>query len=115
METPLHISILAAYTNVDNDYAIEDSSSGNILTNNAAAAFELRAYTIQAIASLNFPVINLFGVLDTAVETQLNTSGTIKGVYETGLAAPNSTLLEPLIPYPLILIQVVLQLLLVLC
>ena len=91
-KTPLHISILAAYTTVDIDYAIEDSSSGNILTNNAAAAFELRTYTIQAIASLNFPVINLFGGVGYGSgNTQLNTSGTITGVYETGLAAPNST------------------------
>ncbi len=91
-KTPLHISLLAAYTTVDVGYDIENSSTGAIRTNNASAEFELDSYTVQAIASLNFPVLNLFGGIGySSGSSELRTSGTITGVYDTGLAAPNDT------------------------
>ena len=58
-KTPLHVSLLAAYTNMTVDYEIE--SSGDVSTQNGLAEFKLNAYTFQAIASLNFPVINIYG------------------------------------------------------
>ncbi|MFY9242905.1 MAG: DUF6588 family protein [Polaribacter sp.] len=60
-KTPLHVSLLASYTNMNVDYDIQ--SSGSITTNNGLAAFKLNAYTFQAIASLNFPIINIYGGL----------------------------------------------------
>lgn len=98
-KTPLHISLLAAYTTVDVNYAIENSTTGSVLTNNAAAAFDLDTYTIQAIASLNFPVINLFGGIGySSGSSTLSTSGTVTGVYQTGLPSPNDTVTQSIAP-----------------
>ena len=58
-KTPLHVSILAAYTSMTVDYNIE--SSGDVSVQNGLAEFKLNSYTVQAIASLNFPIINLYG------------------------------------------------------
>ena len=58
-KTPLHVSLLAAYTSMNVDYNIE--SDGKISTQNGFAEFKLNSYTVEAIASLNFPVINIYG------------------------------------------------------
>lgn len=58
-KTPLHVSLLAAYTTMTVDYNID--SSGDVSVNNGLAEFKLNAYTFQAVASLNFPIINLYG------------------------------------------------------
>lgn len=55
---PLHVSILAAYTNMDVNYTMD----GDVIAgNNQRAEFKLNSFTAQAIASLNFPVINVYG------------------------------------------------------
>jgi hypothetical protein len=55
---PLHVSLLAAYTSMNVDYAIDqDTFSGQ----NQKAEFNLNSFTAQAIASLNFPIINIYG------------------------------------------------------
>ncbi len=59
-KTPLHISILAAYSNMGVNYEIGNVNN-DVSTQNASANFSLNTYTIQAIASLNFPVLNVFG------------------------------------------------------
>ena len=58
-KTPLHVSLLAAYTTMTVDYNINDNQ--NFSAQNGLAEFKLNAYTVQAIASLNFPIINLYG------------------------------------------------------
>ncbi|TMM32176.1 hypothetical protein FDT66_01555 [Polaribacter aestuariivivens] len=58
-KTPLHVSLLAGYTTMTVDYDIE--SSGDVSVQNGLAEFKLNAYTFQAIASLNFPIINIYG------------------------------------------------------
>lgn len=58
-KTPLHVSLLAAFTSMNVDYDLQKESS--IPGTNQAAEFKLNSYTIQAIASLNFPVINFYG------------------------------------------------------
>lgn len=58
---PLHVSLLAAYTTMNVDYNIQKSST--IPGSNQAAEFKLNSYTVQALASLNFPFINLYGGL----------------------------------------------------
>lgn len=60
-KTPLHVSLLAAYTTMDVTYGIENQNSSELVINNASAEFALKAFTAQAIASLNFPIINLYG------------------------------------------------------
>jgi len=57
---PLHVSVLAAYTSMDVNYNMnEQTFSGQ----NQSAEFSLKSYTVQAIASLNFPIINVYGGL----------------------------------------------------
>lgn len=58
-KTPLHVSLLAAYTTMTVDYDIQ--SSGDISVQDGLAQFKLNSYTVQAIASLNFPIINFYG------------------------------------------------------
>jgi hypothetical protein len=56
---PLHVSLLAAYTSMNVDYDIQNDTSINGSGQNAE--FKLNSYTIEALASLNFPIINFFG------------------------------------------------------
>ncbi|QNM84342.1 hypothetical protein H9W90_08985 [Polaribacter pectinis] len=58
-KTPLHVSLLAAYTTMTVDYNI--NSSGDVSVQDGLAEFKLNAYTVQAVASLNFPIINIYG------------------------------------------------------
>ncbi len=58
-KTPLHVSLLAAYTTMNVDYDIQNESA--FTGSNQAAEFRLNSYTVQAIASLNFPIINFYG------------------------------------------------------
>ncbi|WP_394331631.1 DUF6588 family protein [Tenacibaculum agarivorans] len=82
-KTPLHISLLAAYTNMNVDYDIEDAT-GDVATNNGAIEFDLNSYTVQAIASLNLPVINFFGGVGyNGGSTSLNVLGEYVLTYET--------------------------------
>lgn len=57
---PLHVSLLAAYTSMDVNYEIDGNT---IPGQNQKAEFKLNSFTAQAIASLNFPVINVYGGL----------------------------------------------------
>ena len=58
-KTPLHVSLLAAYTTMNVEYNID--SSGDVAVQNGLAEFKLNSYTVQALASLNFPIINIYG------------------------------------------------------
>ncbi len=63
---PLHISLLAAYTNMGIDYVSDSDNTNNsdgVTTQNASTEFRLNAFTFQAVASLNFPIINIYGGL----------------------------------------------------
>lgn len=97
-KTPLHVSLLAGYTNMTVSYSIADVTTGPIRTQAALAEFDLSAYTIQAIASLNFPFINVFGGLGfNSGSSSYSMSGTFTGVYDTGFPAPNDTISETLL------------------
>ncbi|CAM1345544.1 DUF6588 family protein [Tenacibaculum amylolyticum] len=59
-KTPLHVSLLAAYTNMNVTHEI-GNVTGDVATQNASAEYNVNAYTFQAIASFNLPIINFFG------------------------------------------------------
>ena len=83
-KTPLHISLLAAYTNMEVDYTIGDVS-GEVTVSNGLTQFELNSYTIQAIASLNLPIINFYGGVGyNGGSTDLNMLGEYTLTYDTG-------------------------------
>lgn len=95
-KTPLHISLLAAYTKMTVDYDIQADSS--ISGSGQNAEFDLSAYTFEAIASLNFPFINIFGGIGYSSGTaDLKMSGTYNLEYDTGLPAPNDTITESVV------------------
>ncbi len=60
---PLSVSILGAFTNMKVTYAIEDSdgSDDGVTVTDGEAEFKMDAFTIQAIASLDFKVITIYG------------------------------------------------------
>jgi len=83
-KTPLHISLLAAYTNMNVDYSI-GNVSGDVSVNNGSAQFKLNSYTVQAIASLNLPVINFYGGVGyNGGNTKLSMLGDYTLTYQTG-------------------------------
>ena len=62
---PLNVSILAAFTNMEVTYAIEDDQdvSDSVTVTNGEAEFKMNTWTIQAIASLDFKIISFYGSL----------------------------------------------------
>jgi hypothetical protein len=58
---PLHVSLLAAYTSMNVDYDIANEDSFSVSGSNQNATFKLNAFTIEALASLNFPIFNVYG------------------------------------------------------
>jgi len=61
---PLSVSILAAFTNMDVTYNIDDeSASDGVSVSNGVAEFKMNTWTVQAIGSLDFKIITLYGSL----------------------------------------------------
>ncbi len=59
---PLNISVLAAFTNMKVTYNIEDEdSSDDITVTNGEAQFKMNTWTLQALASLDFKIVTLYG------------------------------------------------------
>lgn len=59
---PLNVSILAAFTNMKVTYDIEDEEPDDeVAVYNGEAEFKMNTWTIQAIASLDFKIITLYG------------------------------------------------------
>lgn len=87
-KTPFHISLLAAYSNMNVDYEIGNVNDQQITTRNGSAEFRLNSYTFQAIASLNLPIINFYGGVGfNSGNTTLNMLGEYTLRYSTGNAA----------------------------
>jgi hypothetical protein len=59
---PLSVSILAAFTNMNVLYNIEDNdNTDDIAVSNGEAEFKMKTWTIQAIGSLDFKIITFYG------------------------------------------------------
>lgn len=59
---PLSVSVLAAFTRLKATYAINDDSlTDNVSIRNGEAEFTMNAFTIQALGSLDFKIITLYG------------------------------------------------------
>lgn len=87
---PLHVSLLATYSRMNLNHIINSSV---IPGNGQIAEFALRTFSFDAIASLNFPFINVFGGFGYGSgTTNLNLLGTYALEYNTGLPAPFNTI-----------------------
>jgi hypothetical protein len=65
---PLHISLLTAYNSMTVAYGIEnqvfpEGNNSGLEISNAFSEFNLKTFTIQAIASIDWPRINIYGGL----------------------------------------------------
>ncbi|WP_460218339.1 DUF6588 family protein [Psychroserpens sp. MEBiC05023] len=61
---PLHVSVLAAFTNMTVAYEINDENPDDeVSVNNGEAEFKMNTWTLQALASLDFKIITLYGSL----------------------------------------------------
>lgn len=61
---PLSVSVLAAFTSMNVTYNIEDENpTDNVAVTNGQAEFKMNTWTVQAIASLDFKIITLYGSL----------------------------------------------------
>ncbi|MCV6628233.1 MAG: hypothetical protein OIF50_00070 [Flavobacteriaceae bacterium] len=89
---PLHVAVLGSYNSMDVNYDIGEDSSINGA--NQKATFDVNSYTVQALASINFPIINFYAGLGYAGgKSSLNVLGEYELEYnvDTGLPAPNDT------------------------
>lgn len=60
---PFHLSIMGTYTNMGVDAPIKSQNNSDFTIKNAKTTFNLNGYTVQALASLNFPIINVYGAV----------------------------------------------------
>jgi len=59
---PLSVSVLAAFTSMNVSYNIEDeNATDNVVVTNGKAEFKMNTWTVQAIASLDFKIVTLYG------------------------------------------------------
>jgi len=90
---PLHVSLLGAYTGMKVDYAIDQNTFSGA---NQGAEFKLNSFTAQAIASLNFPIINVYGGLGYAGgSSSLRMLGTYALEYNTGSNSETVSVTNP--------------------
>ena len=96
-KTPLHISLLAAYTNMTVTSIIDDPSGNEINITNGVAELDLNSYTVQALASLNLPFLNIYGGLGyISGSSSLSLNGRYELEYQDGLVTYNRILNDPL-------------------
>ncbi len=95
---PLNVSLFAGYTTMTSTYNLQNVST--LSGSNQEAAFKLNTFTIQAVASLDFPIITLYGSVgyDKGKST-LNVKGSYELVYNdesTGISLPPITINNPI-------------------
>lgn len=96
-KTPLHVSIMGAFTNMTVSSIIEDPAGNEINITNGLAELDLNSYTVQAIASLNFPIINLYGGFGyIGGSSSLSLTGRYELQYQDGLVNYTRVLNNPL-------------------
>ena len=72
---PLNVSVLAAISNASFEYDLSDSTFGGNSTNRKMT-FEADTFTIQALASIDLPIVSAFAGLGyNAGDSQFNVSG----------------------------------------
>jgi hypothetical protein len=95
---PLNVALFAGYTTMTSTYNLQKVST--LAGSNQEAAFKLNAFTIQAVASLDFPIVTLFGAVG---YDKGNSTLKVKGSYElvyndetTGVTLPTITINDPI-------------------
>ena len=94
---PLNVSVLAAMSKASLEYDLSDSTFGGN-SDNRNITFEADTFTIQALASLDFPVVSVFGALGyNSGNSQFDVSGDYSIDYELqGLPTISRVLKDPI-------------------
>ena len=93
----LHVSLLGAFTNMTVSSTIDNPSGNDINITGGAAELKLNSYTVQAIASLDFPFINVYGGFGyVAGSSSLSLAGRYELQYSDGLNNFTKVLNDPL-------------------
>lgn len=96
-KTPLHVSLMGAFTNMTVNSIIEDPAGNDINITNGLVQLDLNSYTVQAIASLNFPILNIYGGFGyVSGSSSLNVSGRYELQYQDGLVNYTRVLNNPI-------------------
>lgn len=94
---PLHVSIMGGFTNMTVNSIIDDPSGNEINISNGLAQLKLNSHTIQALASLNFPIINIYGGFGyVGGSSSLSVDGTYDLEYQDGAISYRRILNDPL-------------------
>jgi hypothetical protein len=88
---PLNVSLFGGYTSMDALYDLENVNG--LPGNNQKATFKLNTFSVQAIASLDFPIITLYGAVG---YDKGSSTLKLKGTYELEYTfeGSNSTITE---------------------
>lgn len=90
---PLNVAVVGAFTNMSVDYDIQAES--DIDGSNQAAEFRLNSYTVQGVASLDFPFVTVYGGLGyTGGKSEINVLGTYQFEYDN--STETTTLVDPI-------------------
>ena len=94
---PLNISVLAAMSKASLEYDLSDSTFGGN-SDNRNITFEADTFTIQALASIDLPVLSIFGALGyNSGNSQFDVSGDYSIDYELqGLPTISRVLKDPI-------------------
>ena len=100
---PLSVSVLAAFTNMNVTYAIDDDSLTDAVTvTNGEVEFKMNTWTVQAVGSLDFKIITLYaslgyndgkstikmkGIYDLSYDLE-NCSGVVIGTVDESITNP---------------------------
>ena len=88
---PLNVAVIGGFTSMNVTYDVQNSSGLN--GSNQKATFKLNAYTVQAIASLDFPIVTIYGGIG---YDKGSSSLKLKGTYELKytMESSNNTITE---------------------
>ncbi len=93
---PLNVSIFAGFSSMNATYFIDEING--LEGENQQATFDLKAYTVQAIGSLDFPVITVYGGIGYDKGTsnlQLNGSYVLEYTIEATNTTISETVVDP--------------------
>src|SRR5690606_33601901 len=101
---PLNISLLGGFTNLNVSYDLEDDMDiPDISISNAEATFDTKAWTIQAIASLDFKIITIYGGVgynqaetDLRLKGEYNLTYYVEDPYGNIWNVVNETIVDPI-------------------
>lgn len=92
---PLNVAVFTGFTKMSTTYNLEDNGMDG---SNQEAVFELNTFTVQAIASLDFPLISIYGAVGYdkgSSNLAINGSYELEYTNDTGIQLPPVIITDP--------------------